>query len=79
MKQTVKYDESDPAREAKAIADIRAYLGDMAFANCERVFRAEPTLTLGDVRVSCAVFLGIEGFPVEAWFRRLTSPEGEAQ
>ena len=64
MKTTVSYKNS-PCPNADAVADIQSYLGDRYERAVEIV---KPITDFEQFAFACS-FIGIEGFPVRAWFR----------
>ena len=63
MHKTVDYSKS-PAPSFDAVEDIRNWLGD-SYDEKAAIMR---TLSQEDFAASCGLFLGIEGFPVQAWY-----------
>jgi hypothetical protein len=68
MKQTVDYSKlQEPEKTKKALADFKAYCGGntkqykAALALCKK----SPT----QFAIGCEMFLGVEGFPVDAMIR----------
>lgn len=64
MKQIISY-TNEPAPKHKAVEDIKFYLGDQ-YDNAAMHMKA--VTDTYDFHACCAMFLGIEGFPVKAWF-----------
>lgn len=67
MHNTVDYSKS-PAPAFDAVEDIKQYLGD-EYAGKLAVLRQ--TKNPQDWQMGCAMFLGIEGFPVRAWYEHV--------
>lgn len=76
---TVKFDaESQEANDEMAIAEIKSYLGADEFKKCHQVFLDQgDELNHSVVRFTCGMFLGIKGYPVEAWWRLLEKERNE--
>jgi hypothetical protein len=68
--------EGDAKRQA-AMKDIRKYLGDEFPKVNAKIDEIGETLTLEDMRAICGLFLGIEGYPVRAWFETLRPEAAE--
>lgn len=71
---------TDPAeKQAKAIQDIKDYLGVKKFKHVCKLVHADQTATRTMFVRSLSIFVGIEGYPAEAWADELglakTSPE----
>lgn len=63
------YDKiSDPEkRKAKALADVRDWIGKKKYATVMRdVKRCNPAMTYSQFQLMCS-FAGIEGYPVKVW------------
>lgn len=58
-------------KAAKALKDIRAYLGDERFEQVEGIFRKEGPIDIRSFAFNCSMFLGIEGYPVTVWHESL--------
>lgn len=70
MKITIDYSGQSPEDKAKkALADIHGYL-DERYAKAEEIVK---TLDVKSFGVACG-FLGIEGYPVSAWFDHFNGP-----
>ena len=72
MHYEVNYDKLAPAdRDAAAIADIRDWLGQERDDRlCETFAAQEQPMSQEDFAVVCS-FAGIQGLPVQAWYRSL--------
>lgn len=58
-------------RDSAALADCRNWLGEDRFARVDQLYRELPEpLTLDLFRLHMS-FAGIQGLPVEAWYRSL--------
>jgi hypothetical protein len=73
MHYTINYANLETVAEQdhSAIQDIRNWLGEERFERVDQLYRelAEPvTLDLFRLQMN---FAGIQGLPVEAWYRRL--------
>lgn len=70
MSWTKKYEGTQEEKDKETINDIRFYLGDQ-FERIEKLIMShEPPPTMKDFVFSLS-FLGIQGYPVEAWARKL--------
>lgn len=72
--------DNDPvAKQALAIQDIKDYLGAKKFKQVCKLVHADQTATRTMFIRSLSAFVGIEGYPAEAWADELglaeTSPE----
>lgn len=71
--------EDPVAKQAKAIQDIKDYLGIPRFMKICKIIHAEQTITRNHFIMSLSMLVGIEGYPAEAWADELglakTSPE----
>lgn len=71
MSHTIDYSNLPEGtyKQKKAMDDIRNYLGSSFFKMHEAV-KAEVRkgMTIDSLRVQCSMFIGIEGYPVQAWF-----------
>ncbi len=72
MKKVIDYStlEGDAKRQA-AMEDIREYLGDEFPILNAKIDEIGEGLTLEDMRAICGLFLGIQNYPVRAWFETL--------
>lgn len=72
MQQTFDYTNlPEPEKAAKALADIKFYLGDEHFERAEGLFRPNAGLDFESFVFNCSLFLGIEGYPVRVWYESL--------
>lgn len=63
MHTTVDYGKS-PAPSFDAVEDIKNYLGD----RYDKMAEIMKSLHKSDFEAGCEMFLGISGFPVQAWY-----------
>jgi hypothetical protein len=72
---TTHYDglESD-AKAAKALEDIVQYMGWLKFTELSRVAREDRDWTLAQWRMTVS-FVGVQGYPAQAWYEHLFGPE----
>jgi len=67
MKRSVSYEGlSDATKHAKAIEDIKQYLGDSVYHKVIAALCSYPTSDKEFVLNSVEMMLGIEGYPLEA-------------
>lgn len=73
MHYTIDYSKiTDPVeKQAKAIYDIKNYLGVPKFKQVCRLVHGDQTVTREGFIMSLAIFVGIEGYPAEAWADKL--------
>lgn len=55
------------AKQAKAIEDIKSYLGVPLFKKIAKAVHADQTLTRKCFIFQLSMFVGIEGYPANAW------------
>lgn len=76
MHYNKRYENEDEGKnDVQAIKDIKEYVGSLKrFKAMEASLKEEIVkgMTLDQMRIACS-FAGIEGFPVSAWYRRLTA------
>ena len=68
-----KYDQftNQADKDKQALADIKEWLGTRKFNQLEVQFQScEPRFTFPQFTFACSM-IGIEGYPTEAWARRL--------
>lgn len=70
MHHTIKYTGTQEENDKKAIEDIRFYLGDGLFERIEKLLSEYNIMTRKEFEFSLS-FLGIQGYPCEAWARKL--------
>lgn len=69
MHYTIDYSKiTDPAeKQAKAIKDIKEYLGAARFKKICKIVHAEQAMTREMFIGSLSMFVGIDHYPAEAW------------
>lgn len=77
MKTIIDYNKiTNPVQErAEAMKDIKEYLGAKKFKEINEIFIKDANqLTRKIVRFELSMFVGIDGYPVEAWLDTLGFP-----
>lgn len=72
MSHTARYSGPPTDKESTAMDDIKFWLGDK-FEEKEAFLKAEPMS--GDLFTLCCGFLGVQGYPVGVWYKRLYGKE----
>ena len=70
MHHTRTYIGTQEEKDKKAMEDIRFYLGDELFEKTEKIIGCDKTISRKEFVFSLS-FLGIQGYPCEAWARKL--------
>lgn len=73
MHQTIDYSAyTDPTvKHNAAIQDIKAYIGLAKYKQVSKAIKAIPGVRFNTLKCNCEMFLGLEGYPVEAWAKEL--------
>lgn len=64
-------------KQQMAMQDIKSYMGTKAFDKANKVLKAEAAagrLTRESMKIQLSLFVGIEGYPAEAWANELGLP-----
>ncbi len=71
MRTTIDYSTlQEPEKSKRALADIENYLGKDRMARDAKILKGlNPRFEA--FQGACGLFIGIEGFPVQAWFNHL--------
>lgn len=68
MHYTKRYNDPDPKiNHDKAIQDIKDYLGLIKFKKICKIVHGDQTMSRDMFIMSLSIFIGIEGFPAEAF------------
>lgn len=68
---TVSYADLEPeAKQAKALADIKDYVGEVRFESITKLFLEQPMVTLEQFHLMVS-FAGVQGYPAQVWFNEI--------